>query len=90
MKIKTILTAVLITTVISANAKWEETDKGLYYLMNLDSAKIVDISSQAFEYPKVITSISVGKKFYRCISWVRDVAYPEPEPEKCWVLTPDN
>jgi queuine/archaeosine tRNA-ribosyltransferase len=75
---------------LTTNAKWIESDNGLHHLMNLDNAKIVDISSQAFEYPKVITSISVGKKFYRCISWVRDIAYPEPEPEKCWLLTSDN
>jgi hypothetical protein len=73
--VKKILLVIFLLTVFNAYA---------------EGAKVIDISSQGYEYPKIITSMSYLSRFYRCISWIPDTANPEPKPEKCWLLKSDN
>jgi hypothetical protein len=89
MKLKTILITAFIIASASVNAKWIKSDKDFYYLMTM-GAEVIDISPQGYEYPKIITTVSYLSKFYRCISWIPDAANPEPRPEKCFLLKPDN
>ena len=76
---KKLLTILLIVTSLSVNAKWVQSGIGLHKIINLDGWK----------YPKVVTSISTGENFYRCIGWVPDHPASTPVPDACWVLKPD-
>jgi hypothetical protein len=92
-KMKKILVILLIATSLSANAKWVQAGIGLHKIMNLDGAQILDITPFAaihgWKYPKVVTSISTGENFYRCIGWVPDHQAASPVPDTCWILKPD-
>ena len=90
---KKLLTILLIATSLSVNAKWVQSGIGLHKIINLDGAKIVNISAFAaihgWKYPKVVTSISTSENFYRCIGWVPDDPNAIAQPDSCWLLESD-
>ena len=90
---KKLLTIFLIATSLSVNAKWVHSGIGLHKIMNLDGAKIVNISAfspiHGSIYPKIVTSISTGENFYRCIGWVPDDPNAIAQPDACWLLESD-
>lgn len=73
----------LVIIPIASQAKWVESDKGLYKILELDGAKI--ISTNYSEY-RVITTIQTKSNFYRCREFFKfDVLLAD----SCWKLESD-